>query len=121
MATWWYGSLEAALAGLRGDTLTVWPRYVDFGRGEPGEVLEATVEVSNWGSDDLKLIGGTSDCSCITTSNLPLSVPPGGTKAVTIQLNVPRSGGGTMTRFVELWTDAERHRTIRLLVGCRVR
>jgi hypothetical protein len=67
MGAWVYGSPEAALARLRGQSLTVNYGYVDCGIGKPGESLEGTVAVSNWTDHPFLLYGGTSDCSCVAT------------------------------------------------------
>lgn len=120
LAAWVYHSPAAALARLRGEALTVTPSYVDFGQGEAGQVLEATVEVRNWTDNPIRLIGGTSDCSCVVTDSLPATIPAGEAKVVTIRLKLPRSNAGVLTRTAELWTDCDRQRSIRLLAGCRV-
>jgi hypothetical protein len=118
-ATWAYGSPAAAFARLQGAPLYA-PGYVDFGTGRPGELLEREVEVTNWTDRPVRLIGGTSDCSCITTANLPLTIAPGETIAVPVRLKVPGSAAGVFTRRAELWTDCDRQRTVGLTVGCRV-
>jgi hypothetical protein len=115
-----YGSPAAALARLRGEVLTVSSDYVDFGSGSAQQVLEAFVEVQNWSDRPVHLIGGTSDCTCVTTSDLPLVIPPGEARHVEIRLTVPRSRPGAFTRTVELWTDHPKQREVQLRVGCRV-
>jgi len=42
-----YGSPDAALAHLRGERISLYPRLVDVGTGDPGERHEAVVEVVN--------------------------------------------------------------------------
>ncbi len=114
------GSPAAALARLQGAPLYA-PGYVDFGTARPGDVLEREVEVTNWTDQSVLLIGGTSDCSCVTTKYLPLAIGPGETAAVPVRLRVPRSAAGAFTRRAELWVDDHgRQRTIRFAIGCRV-
>jgi hypothetical protein len=48
MSVWVYGSSEAALAHLRGESVAARPEYLDCGTGKPGESLEAVVDVHNW-------------------------------------------------------------------------
>ncbi|HEY1378500.1 MAG TPA: DUF1573 domain-containing protein [Gemmataceae bacterium] len=112
-----YGSPAAALARLRGDTITVSTDYLDFGAVSAGKVVERSVDVQNWTDRPVRLIGGTSDCSCVTTSDLPLTVPPGEARAVTIRMKAPPTKPGAVTRVAELWTDHPDRRTVRIRVG----
>ncbi len=118
-ATWTFGSTGAALARLRGESLAV-PAYLDLGAGEPGQALQSELTVTNWAPRPVRLIGGTADCSCLLTAGLPLTIPPGESRSVPVTLRVPASRPGTLTRTIELWTDYDGQRTIRLTVGCRV-
>ena len=120
IGSWIYGSPAAALARLRGEAVTVSSDYVDFGSGSPHQVLETSVEVQNWSDRPVQLIGGTSDCSCVTTSDLPLVIPPGESRPVGMQLTIPGAAPGAFTRAAELWTDHPVQQTIRLQVGCQV-
>lgn len=115
-----YGSPRAALARLRGEEIAVVPAHVDVGTGSPGARLEASVEVRNWTDRPVKLIGGTSDCSCLTHHDLPVVIPPGESHRVTIAVRVPASDRGQMTRRVELFTDHDRQPVVHFTVGCRV-
>jgi hypothetical protein len=114
-----FGSVEAAIAKLRGESITVTP-YVDFGAGKPGETLEATATVTNYTDAPVRLIGGTSDCSCVTTSHLPLTILPGESQTVVVHLRIPAATPGAFTRVAELWTDHDRQRSLRVRIGCRV-
>jgi hypothetical protein len=114
-----YGSPEAAVARLRGDPLLVTPGYLHFGDGPAGETLASEVRVSNLTDRPVRLIGGTSDCSCATTASLPLTLPPHGEEVVAVRLKLPATAG-TFTRTAELWTDCEAQRTVRLQFGGRV-
>lgn len=117
--SWVYGSPAAALARLRGDTLIADAGYLDFGTVPAGERQEAPLTVSNWSDHPIRLIGGTSDCTCTTMSDLPVSIPPGGRAAVTISL-VPPSGAGHLVRTVMLRTDSPDQPQLRVRLGCRV-
>ncbi len=117
--TWVYGSPAAAIARLQGAPLYT-PGYVDFEATKPGEAVERTVPVTNWTDHAVRLIGGTSDCSCVTTTNMPLTINPGETATVAVRLKVPASASGAFTRRVELWSDCDQRRAIRLTIGCRV-
>lgn len=121
MGAWVYGSPAAAWARLQGESLSVSPEYVPCGSGKPGEKLEGTVRVTNWTDDPVLIYGGTSDCSCVATTGLPITIPPNGTQAIPLRLRVPQSKPGVFTRKVELVTDCKQKRTIELRVGCRVK
>jgi hypothetical protein len=56
-----YGSPDAALAHLRGERISLYPRLVDVGTGIPGERREAAFEVVNRTDHPIRLIGGTKD------------------------------------------------------------
>ncbi len=120
MSAWVYGSPEAALARLRGESVVVKPEYVDCGVGKPGDILEAVIEVHNWSDRAVRIYGGTSDCSCVTTKRLPVNIPPGESRTIPVVLKVPRSAAGAFTRFAALFSDYEKQRIIRFRAGCRV-
>jgi hypothetical protein len=120
VGAWLYGSPQAALARLRGEVLTASPDYVDFGVGTASHMLERTVEVRNWSERPVRLVGGTSDCSCVVTADLPLTIPPGEGRVVTVRATIPATNPGAVTRLAELWTDCPEWRKVRLRVGWRV-
>jgi hypothetical protein len=120
VGAWVYGSPQAALARLRGESITVTPGYLEFGSGHPGDMREATAEVRNWTDRPVRLIGGTSDCSCVVTSSLPIKLKPGETHTILVRMQIRESQPGAFTRNVELWTDYDNQRKIRFRLGCRV-
>jgi len=114
-----FGSLAAALAHLRGDRLSVEPRLVDVGQGFMNERKVAMLRLRNWTGAAIRVIGGTSDCSCIATDDLPLSVPADGERAVTVRLLL-KGPPGQFTRTVVLFTDDERFRRIAFRLTGRI-
>ena len=56
-----FGSADVALARLRGERISLYPRLVDVGTGASGETREAAVEVVNRMPHPIRLIGGTQD------------------------------------------------------------
>ena len=107
-----FGSPAAALAYLRGDRLTVEPSLIDVGDGFVGEQKRVVVQVRNWTDKAIRIVGGTSDCSCVVTKDLPVSIAPGeqGPLTVAMQLKGPP---GQFTRWAILFTDDERFSTFR--------
>ena len=61
LACWVYGSPDAALARLRGEAISLYPRMVDVGTRAPGEQWETTIEVVNRTDHPIRLIGGAKD------------------------------------------------------------
>jgi len=120
IGTFLYGSPAAALARLRGESLSLSADYLDFGTGRPGTMVERTVDIQNWTDQPMRLYGGTSDCSCVTTADLPLTIQPRESVPVTVRMKIPRTNTGVLTRLAEIWADGHKQQTIRLQVGCRV-
>jgi hypothetical protein len=116
-----FGSVSAGLAKLRGDSLDV-KRYLDFGESESGETRETRTAITNYSDQPIRLIGGTSDCSCITTNDMPLTIEPGATNSIQIKFKVPaNSTTCRLTRTAEIWTDCGQQRTIKIILGVTVR
>ncbi len=115
-----FGSPGAALARLQGDVLTTDGSDVDFGVGKPGEWLDKTVEVRNWTVKPVRLTGGSSDCLCVATDGLPVTIPPSGARKVPVRMRVQPSASGSVSRSVVVWTDCDQQREIRLVFSCRV-
>jgi hypothetical protein len=94
--------------------------YVDFGSAVAGAVVEGSVEARNWTDEPVRLTGGTSDCSCVPTDDLPVTIQPGGGRAVTVRMRIPAAKPGAITRKAELLTDHPTRRVVQLRLGCRV-
>ncbi|HEY1487876.1 MAG TPA: hypothetical protein VGF84_17350 [Micromonosporaceae bacterium] len=114
-----YGSPDAALARLRGESLLL-DSYLDFGSGKPGDTREATATIRNVSDRSIRLFGGTSDCSCTVLRDLPVTIEPGGSAAIGIQLHIRTTDSGRLTRRVFLRTDDPGQQTVRFAIGCRV-
>lgn len=121
IGAWIYGSPAKAWARLRDEPLGVAPEYVDCGEGKPGEKLKGTARVYNWTDEPVLIYGGTSDCSCVATAGLPVTIPPNGNGEIPLSLRLPESKAGMFTRRVELKTNCKEKRTIKLRIGCRVK
>jgi hypothetical protein len=88
-----FGSVPAVLAHFRGETITVIPSLLDVGRGLVGELRSAQIEIKNWSDKPVRVVGGTSDCSCGTTSGLPIEIAPGQTRPLSVSVRFPPSEG----------------------------
>jgi hypothetical protein len=119
-----YGSPARVWARLRDESLEVTPEFVDCGEGKRGEKLKGTVRVHNETDEPVLIYGGTTDCSCVTTSGLPLTILPNESVEILLWLRVPKSTPGVYTRRVELMTMmtiSQQKRTIKLRIGCRIK
>jgi hypothetical protein len=56
-----YGSADAALAHFRGERISLYPRLVDVGTADAGEIQEAALEIVNRTDHPIRLIGATKD------------------------------------------------------------
>lgn len=108
-----FGSTQGALAYLRGERLSVSPQMVDMGLGQPGETRAASVQLTNWTDKPIRLIGGTSDCSCVATEDLPLTIPPGEGRTIHVKMRLP-AANGLFNRTAMLMTDDDQARTVLL-------
>lgn len=106
-----YGtSLQAAgqaLARLRGEQLILTGGDADAGTAPRGSTRDVSVTIENVTSVDLHLIGGTASCSCVATSDLPLTVPAG--SRVTAQVTIKFTGEpGQFKHTFQWYTDSPR-------------
>ncbi len=115
-----YDTPAIALARLRNEPVFTSPTHLDMGSGSPGTTLKSRVEITNWSTRAIRLVGGTSDCSCITHQDLPVSILPGESRWITIELRVPNSAPGKLTRQAALFTDHEWQQKVYLMVSCEV-
>ncbi len=114
-----FGSPAAALAYLRGERLSLEPALLDVGEGNFGERKQLVIHVRNWTEKPVRILGGTSDCSCVVTRDLPLSVEPGGMRplAVTLTMN---GTPGQFTRLVRVYIEDEGFRVVSFRITGRV-
>ncbi len=102
--SWRYGSLDGAFAAIRGERISLYPRTADLGTGAPGEDCKATIEVVNRTDQTIRLIGGTTDCSCVVTGSLPLTIPPQDSRQIIVDVRLPKQAG-LFTRKAGLVVD----------------
>jgi hypothetical protein len=115
-----FGSLEATIARLRGESLGVSPAFVDFGSAQQGESVAATVTIRNYTDNPVKLIGGWSDCSCLVTRDMPLTIEAGESATIGVYLLAPKGTSGQLTKQFDLFTNCPNHHRIRLTAVCQV-
>ena len=106
-----FGSPEAALAYVRGESLSIRPNIAHVGSGEPGQTVQTSVEIVNRTNRPMRIFGGTSDCSCVATTDLPITLAPGESRQVVVKVRLPDSPG-FFNRKAWFWTDCDDARTV---------
>jgi hypothetical protein len=69
-----------------------------------GDSREVEVSVANYTDRQIRIIGGTSDCSCVATMDLPVVIPPGEARPVTVAIRLG-TNPGIFTRTARFVTD----------------
>ncbi len=86
--SWTYGSPSEALLHFRGESITIDPLVTNAGDCQRLEARSFTIQLTNQTDHAIQVFGGTADCSCIATQDLPLVLPPRGSCSVSIQLEL---------------------------------
>jgi len=84
-----YGSPHKALARLRNEHIAITPSVVDAGPAGPGESRDAYIRLQNWSDHTVVFLGGSDDCACSVTKELPVEVPSGESRVIKIQIHYP--------------------------------
>jgi hypothetical protein len=88
-----------ALAFLRGESITIDPVVLDVGSGNFGEERMVPVRVTNHTDRAILITGGSADCKCVTTVDLPLLVPARETRTLQIKVRFVGKAGKFRQRF----------------------
>jgi hypothetical protein len=115
----WYGfgSIDEGIAHLRGEGISAYPRLVDFGSSQPGQMHEKQVTLKNWTVQSIRIVGATDNCSCVATHDLPLSIPAGEARKIKLTLRAPHSPGAFTLKAFVLTNDGEYGRIPIRLTG----
>jgi hypothetical protein len=104
---WKYGSLSSAILASRGYALAV-----DPDANNPPAVLTAGAEnviqvrVRNLRSEPVAILGAEASCRCSSVSNLPLTVPPGGSIDLPVTITAADSDvGSRLSAKIVLYVD----------------
>ncbi|HKB02316.1 MAG TPA: MauE/DoxX family redox-associated membrane protein [Gemmataceae bacterium] len=99
-----FGSLDAAMAKLRGERVSIIPEAVDLGDGKSGEPREFSVVLVNRTDQTIRIIGTNLGCSCSLTRRLPIDLPPNEPTTIGLRVQFP-NGAGNYGRRVLLLTN----------------
>lgn len=114
-----FGSVAAAVAYFRGERVSVQPRLVEVGEGVPGEQRTVTVELANWTDKPVRLIGGTTGCSCTVLNDLPLTIPAKEVGAVSVRISLSGKPG-VFTRKVAFLVDDDGFQAVAFRLTGRI-
>jgi hypothetical protein len=93
---------------------------VDYGEAARGEVRERRVTVWNFSDTAVRVVGGTTDCACSTLSDLPVTVPAGESRPLTVRLRYVGTPG-VFAHAAELMIADDQSATRKLQVTLRGR
>jgi hypothetical protein len=108
LATWRFGSPRVALACARGDRVVVEPSLLNLGECGAGESRRLTYRIHNLSARPLGVMGGTTTCTCVATSGLPLVIEPWGTEQLIVDVSLRSRGEDfrhTVTWFMDCPTE----------------
>jgi hypothetical protein len=113
-----FGSVPAAVAHFRGERVTA-QRFVEVEPGSPGDSRRATVTITNWTDKPIRLIGGTSDCACTVLEDLPITIPEGGRRDVSVSIALTGKPG-IYTRKAGFLIEDEGLRQLTFVLSGRI-
>jgi len=104
--TWIYGSPYAVLTRFGAESISIEPGLTDIGNIQRLQTRSLTVVLRNQTDHPIRILGGTADCSCVTTDDLPVVVPARGTQPIQIKV-IFRGQPAKFRRNFFLYTDDE--------------
>jgi len=93
------------LARLRGEAITADPAVCDVGEGTLGEERTFRIRLTNRADRPVRLVGGTTTCSCIAIGDLPITLGNGETADIEVSVKFVGSPGRFQRLFVLLPDD----------------
>lgn len=79
----------------------------DMGSDVAGQSRWFTVDLYNHTNNIIKIVGGTANCSCLATEDLPVAIPPGESRSVTVLGAFKGSPGMFQHEFYFFYTDED--------------
>jgi hypothetical protein len=93
-----------ALVWLRGERLTMSPISTQLESGPPGEIRQFEIEIGNHTDAPVRILGGTFNCACTVTDDLPLEIPAREMRRIQVKVRLAGTAG-TFKRPFELYTN----------------
>jgi dolichol-phosphate mannosyltransferase len=100
----WFGSLDAGVGYLSGETVLV-DRVAKFGgRLTPGSMAEGEWRLKNVSRKTVRILGARNSCRCVVVEDLPLSIEPGTVQTIRFRV-YGTVKSGVRKEAVELYFD----------------
>jgi hypothetical protein len=109
----------AALAELRGEPITVEPVNSWVGKAVADDQSTLTIQLTNHGNGPVQVFGGSANCACVATDDLPISIPSGQSRPVSVRVFFRGKPGRFHGGFV-LFTDNMSQPVVRARFSGRV-
>jgi len=93
----------------------------DMGSDVAGQRRQFTVRLHNHTDHTVRIVGGTTSCACSVTGDLPVSIPSGGSVAVTVSAGFKGTPGLFQQKFFFYTDDKDQHRVLARYEGRVVR
>lgn len=103
-----YGSISNALQYLRGERLLVDDRVRLVGDVKVGDQIRIPYTFTNWSDRNIKLLWAKTSCSCLVVDDLPTTITPGESRAISVGLDVPREASEIYQKVTIYSTDKSR-------------
>jgi len=117
----WFGSLATAVQVLGGRPLVVDATTKSFGVAEPGQTVEVTFNLVNYGSQPCRVVGTRLTCGCTVPQEIPFSIGPGETGKFRVVIRLPDEMVERDTNSVRVYTNIPSQVELRLTITGQVR
>ncbi len=115
-----FGSLSHAWLYANGVRIFVENPAIRLPDGKPGEDRDADFVVRNISSKPIQILGAQTLCGCVSTAKLPVTVPPGQTNSLRVNLHLERSATGMVEQNITYHTDEPTAPSLAVVVTGRL-
>jgi hypothetical protein len=81
-----FGDVRTLTARLRGEALFIGADVLDTGTQLRGDEKLFPIIIHNVTYEPIRIIGGSADCACVSTDDMPVTVQPGQSKAIRLRI-----------------------------------
>jgi Protein of unknown function (DUF1573) len=111
-----FSRTEIFLSSVSGKGVVVSPSDLPFGNVPEGSQITKSLRIFNISNRSITITGGTADCSCVATTDLPLVISPSGYQDISVSFRAPETSG-LFRREAYLWTDVEDQQVITVVLS----
>jgi Protein of unknown function (DUF1573) len=110
-----FGSIPAALHVLNGEPIIVDSNTKSFGKSKPDQRVRVEFQLTNHGSEPVRVVGSRIDCSCIVLDDKPFQIESGGTHPFELTIGLPKEPQ-KVHRTLSLFTNVPGQQQVDLVV-----